>query len=160
MRRFHVTSDSEKDDAIIVRIHGTAAQQFRDRQQEFLTMQVIICSWWRHPMEAFSALLAICEGNLPVHSPHKGQWRGGLMFSLISAWINGWGNNREAGDLRRHRVHHDVIVMWGLVSLGGPLRQMVAVNTAVWYSVHYIESRLQWDVPLFYVWWYILCFIS
>ena len=45
MRRFHVTSDSEKDDAIIVRIHGTAAQQFRDRQQEFLTMQVIICFW-------------------------------------------------------------------------------------------------------------------
>ena len=24
----------------------------------------------------------------PVNSPHKGQWRGALMFSLISAWIN------------------------------------------------------------------------
>ena len=24
------------------------------------------------------------------------------------AWINGWVNNREAGDLRRHRVHYDV----------------------------------------------------
>ena len=36
----------------------------------------------------------------PVNSPHKGQWRGALMFSLICAWINGWVNNREAGDLR------------------------------------------------------------
>ena len=24
----------------------------------------------------------------PVNSPHKGQWRGTLMFSLICAWIN------------------------------------------------------------------------
>ena len=47
----------------------------------------------------------------PVNSPHKGQWRGALMFSLICAWINGWVNNREAGDLRRHRADYDVIVM-------------------------------------------------
>ena len=47
----------------------------------------------------------------PVNSPHKGQWRGALMFSLICAWINGWVNNREAGDLRRHRAHCDVTVM-------------------------------------------------
>ena len=25
----------------------------------------------------------------PVNSPHKGQWRGALMFSLICVWING-----------------------------------------------------------------------
>ena len=47
----------------------------------------------------------------PVNSPHKGQWRGALMFSLISAWINCWVNNRGAGILRRHRAHYDVIVM-------------------------------------------------
>ena len=34
----------------------------------------------------------------PVNSPHKGQWRGALIFSLICVWINGWVNNREAGD--------------------------------------------------------------
>ena len=27
-------------------------------------------------------------------------------------WINGWVNNREAGDLRRQRAHYDVIVMY------------------------------------------------
>ena len=47
----------------------------------------------------------------PVNSPHKGQWRGALMFSLMCARINSWVNNREAGDLRRYRHHYDVIVM-------------------------------------------------
>ena len=47
----------------------------------------------------------------PVNSPHKGQWRGALMFTLICTRINGWVNNREAGDLRRNRALYDVIVM-------------------------------------------------
>ena len=42
-------------------------------------------SWWRHQMETFSALLVLCEGNPPVDSPHKGQWRGAVVFSLICA---------------------------------------------------------------------------
>ena len=42
---------------------------------------------------------------------HKGQWRAALMFSLICARINGWVNNREAGDLRRHCAHYDITVM-------------------------------------------------
>ena len=57
----------------------------------------------------------------PVDSPHKGQWRGALIFSLIWAWTNGWANNRDVGDLRCHRVHYDVTVrtcrclrLWGL----------------------------------------------
>ena len=46
-----------------------------------------------------------------VISPHKGRWRGALMFSLICSWIKGWANNCEAGDLRRHRAHYDDTVM-------------------------------------------------
>ena len=49
----------------------------------------------------------------PVKSAHRGRWRGALMFSLICVWINGWVNNREAGDLRRHCAHYDVIVRAG-----------------------------------------------
>ena len=60
--------------------------------------------WWRHQREAFSALLAICAGNSPVTSDVE-------LCCLICAWINAWVNTREAGDLRRHRVHYDVIVM-------------------------------------------------
>ena len=76
-----------------------------------------LCAWHFHDdvikMEQFSALLTICAGNspAPVNSPHKGQWRGALMFPLICVWINDWVNNREAGDLRRYRAHNDVTVM-------------------------------------------------
>ena len=82
-------------------------------------------------METFSALLALCAGNspvTPVNSPYKGQWRGVLIFSLICAWINGWVNTREAGDLRRHRAHYDLIVNLyyrGLQALGVPTEQRV-----------------------------------
>ena len=64
-------------------------------------------------METFFTVLAICAGNSPspVNSPHKGQWRGALMYILMCAWINGWVNNGEAGDLRRHRTYYDVTVM-------------------------------------------------
>ena len=39
--------------------------------------QDCLLPWWRHQMETFSALLALCTGNspVPVNSPHKGQWQ-------------------------------------------------------------------------------------
>ena len=46
-----------------------------------------------------------------VNSPHKGQWRGALIYSLIYAWIYGRVNNREAGYLRRYSAYYDVTVM-------------------------------------------------
>ena len=49
--------------------------------------------------------------RLPVNSPHKGQWRGALMFSMICARANRWINNQNAGDWRRHCAHCDVTVM-------------------------------------------------
>ena len=54
----------------------------------------------------------------PVNSPHKAQWRGALMFSLICVWINDWVNNREAGDWRRYRDHYDVPVMFYYTGIG------------------------------------------
>ena len=48
----------------------------------------------------------------PVNSPHKGQRRGALIFSLICTRINGWLNDGEAGDFRRHRAHYDVTEMY------------------------------------------------
>ena len=74
---------------------------------------VSISPWWRHQMETFSALLALCAGihRSPVNSPHKVQWCGALMSSLIFVWINGWVNNREADHLRRHRAHYDIMEM-------------------------------------------------
>ena len=65
---------------------------------------------WKHFPLNWSFVLGIHQS--PVYSRHKGQWRGSLMFSLICAWINGWVDNDAAGDLRRHRAHFDVTVMW------------------------------------------------
>ena len=69
--------------------------------------------WWRHQMETFYTLLAICAGNLsvPGEFPQKGQWCGALILFLICAWINGWINNRKADDLRRNHAHYDASVM-------------------------------------------------
>ena len=64
-------------------------------------------------MEIFPRYWPFIRGihRSPVNSPHKGQWRGALMFSLICARTNDWVNNREAGALRRHRAHYDVTVI-------------------------------------------------
>ena len=48
----------------------------------------------------------------PVDFPHKGQWRGALVFSLICAWTNSWANNGDCGDLRCHCAHYDVTLMY------------------------------------------------
>ena len=73
----------------------------------------------------------------PVNSPRKGQWRGALMFSLICARINRRVNNGEAGDLRRHRAHCDVIVM-KLVNTtpGGPLVASFTKEANWWLAKH------------------------
>ena len=76
----------------------------------------------------------------PVNSPHKGQWHGALMFSLICVWINYWVNNGEAGDLRRYRVHCDVIVMSKTLTVGSynmRSRSMVKLIITV--------AKIQWQ---------------
>ena len=65
-------------------------------------------TWWRHQMATFAALLAPCEGNSPVTGKFPSQRPVKRSFIFLSA---PWINNREAGDLRRHRAHYDVIVM-------------------------------------------------
>ena len=78
--------------------------------------------WWRGPVGShddvikWKTFLRYCPyvrgiHRSPVNFPHKGQWRGALMFSLICTWINAWVNNREAGDSRWHHAHYDVVVM-------------------------------------------------
>ena len=64
---------------------------------------------------ALLRVAVICYRS-PVNSPHNGQWRGALMFTLICARINGWVNNHEVGNSRRHRAHYDVIVMTSISS--------------------------------------------
>ena len=70
-------------------------------------------SWWRHQMETFSALLALCAGNSPVTSEFPSQrpvTRSSDVF-LDLRLNKRLSKNCEAGDFRRHRPHYDVIVM-------------------------------------------------
>ena len=61
----------------------------------------------------FKYNLAFVWGNhrWPLNSPHK--WPVTRSFDVFFHLClnNGWVNDREASDLRRHRAHHDVIVM-------------------------------------------------
>ena len=70
----------------------------------------IMMASWKHFPRYWPFVRGIHRS--PVNSLHKGQRRGALMFSLICAWINGWVNSHEADDLRRHRAHYDVTVMF------------------------------------------------
>ena len=105
--------------------------------------------WWRHQMKTFSALYwPFVRRNhwSPVHSPHKGQWRKALMFSLICAWTNGWANNRDAGNLRRYRAHYDVHVL-SMMPYGSVTRsQWVNRRTYVPKNIsHYVNAHAWWD---------------
>ena len=57
-------------------------------------------------------------------------------FYLICAWINGLGNNRDAGDLIRHRAHYKAIIMQSLLSFSWMWLAMKSYGTNL--SLHWI----------------------
>ena len=67
-------------------------------------------------METFSAFLALCAGNSPVTGEFPSQRPVTRSFEVFFDLRpkKGSANNREAGDLRRHSSHYDVIVMYSL----------------------------------------------
>ena len=85
----------------------------------------------------------------PVNSPHKGQWREASMFSMICVWINGWVNNREAGDLRRHRAHNDVTAMEA-ATVGITL----SLCRCAWHSLSKVLILKQQLIKQYYTWSY------
>ena len=96
---------------------------------------------WKH----FPRYWPLVQGihRSPVNSPHKGQWRGALIFSLICVWKNGWVNNGEAGDLRRYRAHYDVTVMALdiLQSCNKPSIDMVLQKLSEWLTASAIDTE-------------------
>ena len=87
-------------------------------------------SWWRHRMMTFSALLALCEGNPTITGgfPHKGQWRGALMLSLISA------RTPVTGEFPAQRASN-------------------AENVSVWWR-HHVPFAVEWHWSM--MWWMLL----
>ena len=70
-------------------------------------------SWWCHQMKTLSALLALRVRNSPVTGEFPSQrqvtWKFDVFLDL--SLNKRLSKNRDAGDLRRHRAHHDVTVM-------------------------------------------------
>ena len=59
-------------------------------------------------MEPFSALLTLWKGNPPVIALFPSQEPVTRSFDvLFYVRLNGWANNRDAGDLLRHDAHYD-----------------------------------------------------
>ena len=89
---------------------------------EYVTQR--IASW--HGTRIIILIMTSSNGNIfRVTGPLCGEFTGHLWiplttasdselwcFFLICAWINGWVNNLEAGDLRRNLAHYEVIVMF------------------------------------------------
>ena len=63
-------------------------------------------------METFSALLALCARNSPVTGEFPAQRPVTRSFDVFFdlASMNGWVNNGEACNLRRHRADYDATV--------------------------------------------------
>ena len=94
---------------------------------------------WRHfPPWPFVRVIHLS----PVDSPHKGQWRGALMFPLICTRTNGWTNNWDAGDLRRHRTHHGATLTYHENVLEmSPTNQLPFASCALCYMQIYQTRR-------------------
>ena len=122
--------------------------KFEYKYNDFAPRKLIWkCRWiWKHFLRYWPFARGIHRS--PVNSPHKGQWRGALMFTLICTRINGWVNNCEAGDLRCNRAHHDVIVM----NLHDVIRRMAMItqSCAIW-SIWAGASLAIEYVPLMFV---------
>ena len=83
-------------------------------------------------METFSALLAICAGNSPVSGEFPAQKPVTRSFDVFFD-VRVWVNTREAGHLRRYRIHYDVIVM------------VIALLVTAWMNSH-IRQNINDDV--------------
>ena len=72
-------------------------------------LNLMTSSKWKHFPRYWPFVWGIHRS--PVNSyPQRPVTRSFDIF-LICAPTNGWANNRDAGDLRRHRAHYEIIVM-------------------------------------------------
>ena len=91
-------------------------------------------SWWRHQIEIFSALLAICAGNSPVAGEFPAQRPVTRSFDVFfDLRLNKRVSKQSWGwYLRRHRTNYDVAVMLPklvlICSLSNPQNRLSAWN--------------------------------
>ena len=107
-------------------------------------------------METFPVLLVLCSGNLPVtgeFSPQRPVTRSFHVFFDLRVWTHSRANNRDTGDLRRHRTRYDITVMYVLLMLQSRqrhtscmARKLLAVRLLVQVIAQAITIRIQKDI--------------
>ena len=129
----------------IFRVTGPLCGEFTGHRWILRTMTSVVAGdhddviKWKHFPRYWPFVRRIHRS--PVNSPHNDQCRGALIYSLTHAWINVWVNNREAGDLRPHRAHYDVIVIhiryWRPVSTRKPKHDpLMEARDSFWLIFH------------------------
>ena len=117
------------------------------KRQQNLAVGMIIK--WKHFPRQWPLVREIHRS--PVNSPHKGQRCRSLMFSLICARTNSWSHNEDAGVLRHHYAHYDVIVMGMLTECEYFMTHRIFQNNKHVFRVcpipryRYVTSR--WNSP-------------
>ena len=104
-------------------------------------------TWWRHQMEPFAALLALCAGNSPATGEFPTQSSVTQSFYVFYnlAWTNSKVNSRDAVDLRCHRPRYDVIVM---IRRNRPHIRVryILISLRLFVYVHSIYSQYDRDI--------------
>ena len=95
------------------------------------TTQLSTLVWW-HLFPWISWIFCV-TGSLYGISPVTGKFTSQSTvvqsFLWSAPWINGWVNNREAGDLRRHCAHYDITVMFKGTTFCAVSRQNGIIQT-------------------------------
>ena len=82
----------------------------------------------------------------PVNSPHKGQWRGALIFSLICVRINGWWFGTLSRPLWRHcNALQQLQITKKWESIMSPAFRLSAHCTK-WCNMQNVDPDLYWHI--------------
>ena len=131
-----------------------------------------VSTWWRHQMETFSALLAICVGNSPVPGEFPTQGPVTRSFDvyfdlrpnkLLSKQLWGWWFETQSRPLWRHRNEvtssadfRDLSLHWQAACY--PLRDWLQLKLhwtddslqthehVFWFESHTIKVTLKWQI--------------
>ena len=122
-------------------------------------------------MEAFSTLLSLCAGNSPatVNSPHRGQWRGALMFFFdlrrnkrLSKQPWGWWFKTPSWSLWRQCIEQNVLLTLTSMCLYIYMHidpyvlcisicRCICVIFILFHWFHYLCPRRTWSLALYFV---------
>ena len=110
-----------------------------------------ICgAWWRHQIETFSALQALCVGNSPVTDefPTQRSVRQSLdvFFDLclskrLSKQLWGWWFETPSGSLWRHCNGVSVVGLEIIVKALGTLIMLTSVKNIVWHTIFTYKDK-------------------